>query len=307
MPKKIIFILFFLVAIVNFLHCSDSPDYQCRREFEILPKISGAEYLEFIAVGDTGTGAIGQYYVALAMRKYAIENPLRFVILLGDNFYIGELTSVNDPIFNELFVEMYDKIVLNVPFYAILGNHDYMRDINVQIAYTDVSDRWYMPDRYYTFSYTLADSTRIDFFVIDTTPIASGLDESAQIAWLQEKLSKSNARWKIVAGHHPIYSNGHYGNNQIMLENIEPLLQAYKVDLYFNGHDHDLEIIEPINGLVHAISGGGAKMRSVSCGENTVYSASILGFMAVRISRDSADIQVVKAYGNIDFFYRINK
>jgi len=35
-------------------------------------------------------------------------------------------------------------------WYVVCGNHDYHGDPAAEVAYTNHSERWYMPDYYYT-------------------------------------------------------------------------------------------------------------------------------------------------------------
>ena len=61
-----------------------------------------------------------------------------------------------------------------------------------------------MPAAYYTFQ-----AGAVQFFALDTDLISE-----AQLRWLTESLDKSVATWKVVYGHHPIYSAGQHEDNE---------------------------------------------------------------------------------------------
>ena len=48
-----------------------------------------------------------------------------FVVSVGDNFYEGGLNAADDPEFAQSFTDVYTHETLQVPWHAILGNHDY--------------------------------------------------------------------------------------------------------------------------------------------------------------------------------------
>lgn len=56
--------------------------------------------------------------------------------------------------------------------------------------------------------------------------------------WLEEQLKKSNARWKIVVLHHPLYSIKGSMNNLFQRTMFNPLVEEYGVDLVLQGHEH---------------------------------------------------------------------
>lgn len=108
--------------------------------------------------------------------------------------------------------------------------------------------RWKMPARYYSFSAVIDETTSVDFFCLDNTPLTRGtFDEQdkkfiprspearAQVAWLDSALGCSSARWKIVLGHHHLYSGGPPGNNKELISLLEPLFTSRGVDLYLAG------------------------------------------------------------------------
>jgi acid phosphatase len=280
---------------------------ECRAGYTIPPRQPDVNYLEFIALGDTGTGAMGQRIVAGSMRKYALERSVRFVLLLGDNFYEDGVSSVDDSQFRTHFEEIYDPSVLSMPFYAVLGNHDYRGDIHAQVAYGQKSARWRMPALYYSFCYRDNEGILAEFFGLDSQAIVDEKNHGPQLAWLQEALKNSQARWKIVFAHHPIYSNGKYDNNQRLLSVLEPLLRENGVDIYLCGHDHNLQVLEPGDGILHLISGAGGKLNSVHCEMSSHYAASFLGFMGFRVTRDEMAVFVVHEDAEIDFALTVSK
>jgi acid phosphatase len=182
--------------------------------------------IQFFIIGDQGTGGMEQRKVAQAMAQEAIEEPVQFVVLLGDNFYPSGVKSINDQQWNGKFEDMYSSPSLQVPFYAVLGNHDYRENPLAQVSYSQKSSQWKMPDEYYTFSFMIGRSSEVRFFAIDTTLIVNKSPSSQQqIQWLERELRKSQAHWKIVYGHHHIYSYGYYGENNYLKDILDPLFQ----------------------------------------------------------------------------------
>lgn len=288
------------------------------QKVEIPAKVAGEHYLQFEAVGDCGTGAGGQRDVAVSMAKKAAEDSISFVLDLGDNFYESGVSSVNDEQWRTAFEEMYDQQSLKVPFYAVLGNHDYRTNPQAQVDYTAISTRWRMPDRYYTEVKNIDDSTQVEIFCLDTNPLADlslsqaktlsdTSAEKRQIDWLGQQLKESKARWKIVIGHHTVFSGGEHGDNATLQYLLAPLFEKYYVDFYICGHDHDQELEKPVRGVTYIVSGAGGKHRDIRWRENTLYAGTNLGFTFYRLSHDDALIEFLTRSGNIDFAYTIHK
>ena len=281
-------------------------------KFEIPAKIPGTQYLQFEAIGDFGTGAGGQRDVAISMATKASRDSISFVLVLGDNFYESGVQSVNDEQWQSAFETMYEQPSLNVPFYAILGNHDYRTNPQAQVDYTTLSKRWKMPNRYYSFVQPIDDSTSVEIFCLDTNPLAylsvgeaktltdTG-KEMIQIHWIAERLEQSTARWRIVMGHHPLYSGGEHGDNKALQYLLEPLFTKYRVDFYVCGHDHDLELLKPIHGVTYVVSGAGSKHRDVRWRDNTQFAETNLGFVFFRVSRSETVVEFITRAGAIEY------
>ena len=97
-------------------------------------------------------------------------------------------------------------------------------------------------------------------------------EDLKQLAWLKEGLKTSTAKWKVVYGHHVLWSIGgtKYAEAHVLRQLLLPSLCRY-ADAYIAGHEHDLELLtddcsvatpditRPKLPLI--ISGAAAKMR----------------------------------------------
>uniref|UniRef100_A0A183C9Y4 Tartrate-resistant acid phosphatase type 5 n=1 Tax=Globodera pallida TaxID=36090 RepID=A0A183C9Y4_GLOPA len=120
------------------------PNYNpetCRKSnFDKLDKLT------FFIIGDMGGSSIwqpvnpytthAQRSVAAAMKILAKDEQPQFVVNLGDNFYWNGVREVKDGRFESTFENVYDKPLLDVPWYPILGNHDRHGSAQAQIDYT---------------------------------------------------------------------------------------------------------------------------------------------------------------------------
>jgi tartrate-resistant acid phosphatase type 5 len=278
----------------------------CRPAFMLPPADPGTDYLQFYALGDTGSGNARQAAVASSMARLQAEMPASFALLLGDNFYPRGVRSTDDRRWQNTFEGVYDPALLDFPFYAVLGNHDYRGDEAAQVEYTlrHPESRWEMPERFYCFQRELPDGTRVELFGIDTNTIRA---DDVQLAWLDSALSASTADWKIVFGHHVLYSNGHHGDDPKLIARLGGVLARYAVDIYLAGHEHDLQILAPVSGVHYLVSGAGSRVRNTRCLANTVYAASLPGFMAFRVSKARLVVFVVLEGGKVDFAYTIDR
>ncbi len=236
--------------------------------------------LRFVAIADTGSGDANQYAVAQAMTRYRQQRPYVLVLMAGDNIYTnGEMQKIG-----EVFEKPYGALLKQgVKFHACLGNHDIRTENgNLQLQYAG----FHMPQRYYTFR-----QKTVQFFALDTNGNATW---NAQIAWLEQELKRSNAPWKVVFGHHPIYSAGVYGSSPALIQTLTPLFKKYQVQLYINGHEHSYERTHPIDDTTYLITGnGGARLRPVGHAKWTAYSDSRYGFSALEVYADRMEVRAI--------------
>jgi len=275
---------------------------------------SSLQSLNFIVFGDWGRGGeLDQTQVAVQMAKASKDIGAQFVISVGDNFYENGVTSTEDKHWRKSFEDVYAARPLQIPWYVILGNHDYHGNCDAQIAYGKISSRWEMPARYFLVSKKIGATTTADFFFLDTTPMIKSYykqnkentrpnvitqDVPKQLAWFKDALATSKAQWKIVIGHHPIYSGGEHGDTPELIENILPLLQEHKVQAYFNGHDHDLQHL--MAGAVNLFdSGAGSQVRPTTETMHTKFAKACSGFTAVSLQADKMTVRMIDSHGTL--------
>ena len=308
--KKIFSVLF--IIIIHLLYGQQKADHtvvlSVSQHHDILPEKNG---LSFLAIGDFGRhGAFTQKEVARDMGAVADILDLDFTIAVGDNFYPSGVQSTKDYQWISSFESIYTHHSLHNPWYVALGNHDYEGNIQAQIDYTKISRRWEMPETYYEKLIEIDQNKFLQLLIIDTNPFVSKYqkntakylaidkqDTQEQLAWLRSKLENKDPKivWRIVVGHHPLYSGGKRkeAKETIEIKNIfEPIFDKYQVDAYICGHEHDLQIIRKNNKkLTQFLSGAGSELRETGKTEGTLFADSVPGFMAFTLSEN-----ILKAY-----------
>jgi tartrate-resistant acid phosphatase type 5 len=177
--------------------------------------------LNFFIVSDWGwNGFKAQQAVADQMARSAERIEPSFVISCGDNFQVNGVESVQDPLWITNFENVYRSVYLQCDWFPVLGNHDYKGNTQAQIDYSKISRRWRLESRYYTFVRRINDSVSARFIFLDTPPFVTDYyrkpgfpdipqqDTAAQLAWLRDVLANSKEQWKLVFGHHPVFSGG---------------------------------------------------------------------------------------------------
>jgi hypothetical protein len=236
----------------------------------------------FAVIGDSGTGGRAQYEVAAQLAAWRAQFRFDMVVMMGDNIYGGQTPAD----FRKKFEEPYKALLdAGVKFYASLGNHD------------DPNQRSYKlfnmgGERYYTFK----PHKGVQFFALD-----SNYMDRTQLDWLEKELSASNAEWKIVFCHHPLYSSGaKHGSDVELRKVLEPMFEKHHVALALAGHEHFYERIKPQHGVTYIIEGGSAKLRVGNIRRAEFAAASFdtdNSFMLVEIAGDELYFQAISRAG----------
>lgn len=269
--------------------------------------------VNLLSMGDIAQSGPGQARVAAALEQHVRSSPREYDALLtaGDNFYMP-LTGVDDPKWKTLFEDMYDPEVIDFPFYAALGNHDYDKlegggfkwQIEMAYAKANPQSRWKLPAKWY----------RVDFPVGAADPLATALvidsyktrlgeaEWAEQMAWLKRELARPReSEWLVVVGHHPLFSNGDHGDNGVLQRELGPLFEQHDVDLYIAGHDHDLQHLEVpgYETTFMLVGGGGASTRPIRADARGPFSRSVHGFADLNFTPDRVRVRYIGLDGNL--------
>ena len=298
-------------------------------DLTLLPAIKDDFPLHFMALGDWGrNGEYDQLEVAKQMGAWGTDHPNNFVISCGDNFYPSGVVSENDPLFHYSFENIYTAHSLQCDWYPVLGNHDYHTDVDAQVRYSKVSRRWDMPARYYSKEISLKKDKEIKgaekentkdkvlFVMMDTDPFLheSKADYVAtEMKWLNQVLETASAdvKWKIVVGHHPMYTVGPRITNYdtlTMRNALSKTFEDHKVDVYLSGHEHSLQHIKPAGFTHQFISGAGSELTKVTEGvPNCRFQASEHGFMYFCIDAKRLNARAINKDGKVLYQTELTK
>lgn len=284
--------------------------------------------LNFIAMGDWGrNGADHQKQVAKQMGLTATEVKAQFIISTGDNFYPSGVISPQDPSFKYSFEDIYTDFSLQWDWYVVLGNHDYKSNPDAQVAYSKISRRWKMPARYFAKKFPINGDLNNQVLIafIDTNPLipefyknaeygpnVKGQDTTAQKRWLVKTLDDKDpsVKWKIVVGHHPMYTGGSRTDGydtKAIRSSLKPILDRYGVDVYLTGHEHSLQYLKPEGKTHHFISGAASEKTPVKLIPDAQMVASEYGFMLFSVSNNQLRVQALNDEGYIIYSTLIKK
>lgn len=234
-----------------------------------------------------------------------------FVCVAGDLVTTGADKSH----WTDHFFPNMGPLIGRVPLFPALGNHE--GNAKNYYDYMDLP----APEYYYAYSYGDA-----DFFVLDTQkPLDSA---SEQHRWLATALAESDAKWKFVIHHKPVYTSDEndYGNTWLghselgdgNVRNLVPLYERYGVDIVFNGHIHVYERTFPIrenravdrNGVVYMTVGGGGGHLEQFAPFNPWFSEKKVRthhFCHVSVNGDLLRVQAIDDSGRLFDHFEIRK
>ena len=299
--------------------------------------------------------ASGMWPVSKAVHAWCEPaDKCHFGVMLGDNIYPDGATAGADgrddaKRFDDLLWQPYRGLKAQDPdfvIYPVLGNHDWdtsREGAESQMAYLEQSPLY---DFGGVFFRRLA-APGVEVFAIDTTlmlnaepvpddalapdgtPIDSGVfdkdepwaepvgDEANVLAWLERALAESQARWKIVIAHHPIWSSSgsKHEEAKVLRKLLIPVICRY-ADAFLTGHDHTLELhtddcrsagsqYANVPPLVQVVSGAAGKQRPVHTPfmawqdrefpqKTTHYVRGLVwGFAEMELDADTATVTIV--------------
>lgn len=253
----------------------------------VFEAVKGKPSVRVFAIGDFGLENDDQRRAAAATAAYHRERPFDFGLTLGDNFVPDGVLGPADPRWKAGWEQLYEP--LGIPIFASTGNHDwgFADSPAAQILYAARSRSWRMPALYYSFRAGPA-----QFFALATHAMSE-----TQLVWLDRELARSTARWKIVYGHHPIYSYGVHGDTPLLKRSLLPLLKG-RAQVYLVGHEHLAQHLQPEGGVHFLVApASGQSARPVKTGPMTLYADSFYGFVVLDIDEGSIRVSFVDDQG----------
>lgn len=253
---------------------------------------------ELLFLGDTGTGGEEQFKVASAMEAYCLKHSPSAVVLLGDNFYMSGVSSVDDPQWESKFKKPYGSPCLSqLPFYAVLGNHDYRLSPKAQIKYRGSQPSWFMPHRFYRLNF----GQRLQIVAIDTNVLdLCGSGAHCTLDFLRQSLEDRQGRETIIVGHHPFESlSGKYKLPGLQSRILRRTLCGEDVT-YIAGHSHHLEHrrSDACKLDIFISGGGGARLYPVRpLDTDGRFALSQHGFLRLKVSSEVSEFTFFDSEG----------
>ncbi|MEL6363275.1 MAG: metallophosphoesterase family protein [Pseudomonadota bacterium] len=195
--------------------------------------------VSFIYLGDA-QNAVRSHWSRIIRAGFQDAPKADFILHAGD--------LVNNPSRDLEWGEWFDAtgfIHGMIPAVPVAGNHEYQR-LNMPEAEQSrlltilwrpqftLKEEPSLDDDLQEVVYDMRYSDDLHIFVIST----QNPKIEQQAAWLDKKLAESDARWKIVSMHHPIFSSGDGRDSPDRRAALLPVINRHKVDLVLQGHDH---------------------------------------------------------------------
>ncbi len=338
------------VVVSKWLHQTFS--IICFIVLSVLPFIN-ASGLDFFFWGDWGRNfpasksESGVNYeeakVANQINAFATSIKPSFMCALGDNFYDIGVSSTTDPLWQEYYTSLYTAPATFVPWYPIMGNHDYggqnpQPEIDYYLERKD--SRWTFPDYQYTKVWSIPGSTRtLQIIFINTitlcpearakqigwppnptnaipNPDATSAAQNRYVwqptlQWIQSTLSHSTADWVLVAGHYHFFTNSEGEQNTTeaacLQQRLLPLLQHHNVAAYMNGHEHNFQHYH-LDGI-HFLTVGHGCDRATALLPGTptglLFNLTIGGFATMHVTGNDLNLKYIDENGKTIHAYTI--
>jgi len=304
--------------------------------------------MQVIGIGDFGEEEESSNLKRCIQVIHRIQQPKNVLIGLGDNFYPNGIDVYMDEesfqkvrsfflykkkthtnkIRNILFLmkqylrrhtEKFRK--LRGRMHMILGNHDYYSNhsdrLELFLHRKENQFKWYMKNKWYNFVRTY-NGFKIEFIAIDTNVESLSKDEmQKQKSFLQNiLLIKKKCHYRIIFGHHPLFSNGQHGNATGALRKFyEFIIKLGRIDIIMSGHDHDKQILQRKifkQTIIQIVSGSSCRSRPINIlaqkRKGDIFTATY-GFIELLLRKSSFVINIWNNNNKIEFsknFLKIN-
>ena len=198
---------------------------------------------------------------------YDDNKDAAFMIMAGDMVDKG-----SDPEDWKCFFSNGEYVFSRLPMMTTVGNHETSRVPDTYLKMMSLPQNGPVSEEFYSFDYGNCHFVSLNScFLMPERRSSKNYDKELQKVnrWLEKDLKNSEAKWKFVYMHHPMYpvtdDNEIYGQ---LRDNWEKLFRNSGVDVVFCGHQHAYMRTEKINGITYVMANSGEK-RSYYIDENT--------------------------------------
>ncbi|MCO6472352.1 MAG: metallophosphoesterase [Melioribacteraceae bacterium] len=323
--KSLLLVVLFLTVTITAQTVNLPGESVVPKDVEKLAAFDG--HFTFMMASDLGrNGYYEQKPVAEMMGVVTKVSDLEFVAAIGDVHHFLGVKSVDDPLWETNFEWIYKHPELMIPWYPVLGNHEYEGNTQAVVDYTNVSRRWIMPAKYYSKTFRATDNTEVLILWIDTPslidkyrnnpeeyPDGGKLSIEEQLEWLETTLRESDAKWKIAMGHHPVYAGTYKDDIERtdLQKRLQPLLDKYNVDFAVSGHIHNFQHLQVEGSNVdYFVNTSASQTREIDekhIAEGQIFTSSDSGFSLCTVKDNELIISFVNKEGEIIYQYSRTK
>ena len=277
--------------------------------------------VNFLLGNDLGrNGYYDQKPIAELMGQMAENVDIEAVVAAGDVHHFEGVRSVNDPLWMTNYELIYSHPELMIPWYPVMGNHEYRGNTQAVLDYAQVSARWEMPARYYT-KVLENDDVTVRLVMIDTAPLldkyrkdvekypdAYKQDMDKQLAWMDSVLTAATEDWVLVVGHHPIFADTDKSDAERldMEKRVDSVLRKHKnVNMYLCGHIHNFQHIrKPGSSIDYVVNSSGSLSRKVKAVDGTQFCSDESGFSLVSADKKELCLHMINKDGKVIYTVR---
>ena len=274
-------------STLYYYRCGQGDDWSIGMNFTTAPINPNIIY-SFAAFGDSKTNG----KVLGDICKAVLEEGVGFSVFTGDLVSDGWVQSQWD-----IWFESAQPLSSRRVLMPCLGNHENDAPLYyIQFALPG-TEQWY------SFDYGNA-----HFIALNTECEMTG----AQLEWLEQDLASTDAMWKFVFYHRPMYSSGYHGSDLSVRRAWNDLFDKYHVDMTFNGHNHIYERTSPLfgggvvdssnDGTIHIVTGGaGAGLHEIQS-KKLSWSAVALSdhhYVVITVKEGSLQLQAKLVDGTV--------
>ncbi|MDR1328455.1 MAG: metallophosphoesterase [Oscillospiraceae bacterium] len=212
----------------------------------------------------------------------------------------------------DAFFENADSSLGDMPFFPTNGNHESnflsgKPELYLEMFELPENGPDGFTEEFYSFDYGPAHIAVLNSWVFSGEQKLTDEDLDAIDKWVARDLADSDAKWKIVLTHLPIYAVHKDGTADKAREHWAPIFEKYGVTLLLVGHQHVYSRLAPltdgvpdyIDGVTQIMGNSGQKFYSSAdetLAERTIY--NVAAYQLARVDGDTLTVQTFDIDGN---------